>query len=201
MVQGESRTVTVGSRSMVDGRPADQQFEDYEVAKVSGKVHVGANMSIPVLELPIKDEETAIAEASNGVNTVVKTEDGEAMNVDGDVEDKPVFERKVTTAAAMRHEPVSLPQTLFIGDLRLTSLKTRLSGMSIPAEFAGEGMLICGPGVPTLLKGEKLGPGMGSSVVAVRKTGEGKIEMEGSVGDVYYHVRDALYGNFAQVVM
>ena len=201
MVQGESRTVTVGSRSMVDGRPADRQFEDYEVAKVSGKVHVGANMSIPVLELPIKDEETAIAEASNGVNTVVKTEDGEAMNVDGDVEDKPVFERKVTTAAAMRHEPVSLPQTLFIGDLRLTSLKTRLSGMSIPAEFAGEGMLICGPGVPTLLKGEKLGPGMGSSVVAVRKTGEGKIEMEGSVGDVYYHVRDALYGNFAQVVM
>ena len=201
MVQGESRTVTVGSRSMVDGRPADQQFEDYEVAKVSGKVHVGANMSIPVLELPIKDEETAIAEASNGVNTVVKTEDGEAMNVDGDAVDKPVVERKVTTAAAMRHEPVSLPQTLFIGDLRLTSLKTRLSGMSIPAEFAGEGMLICGPGVPTLLKGEKLGPGMGSSVVAVRKTGEGKIEMEGSVGDVYYHVRDALYGNFAQVVM
>jgi len=25
--------------------------------------------------------------------------------------------------------------------------------------------------------------------------------MEGSLGDVYYHVREALYGNFAQVVM
>lgn len=151
-------------------------------------------MSIPVLELPIKDEETAIAEAK--VDNVKTEENTSAMQIDGGATNSGADRR-----GAMRNDPVPLPQTLFIGDLRLTSLKTRLSGMSIPAEFAGEGMLICGPGVPTLLKGEKLGPGMGASVVAVRKTGEGKIEMEGSVGDVYYHVRDALYGNFAQVVM
>jgi cleavage and polyadenylation specificity factor subunit 2 len=174
------------------------------VAKVSGKVHVGANMSIPVLELPVKDEEEAIAEATT---SVVKREEG-GMDVDPEdhetsatptIATKPLA--RSTPSALIRATPSSLPQTLFIGDLRLNTLKSRLTSMSIPAEFAGEGLLICGPGVPTLLRGDKLGEGMGSSVVAVRKTGEGKIEMEGSLGDVYYHVREALYGNFAQVVM
>lgn len=173
------------------------------MAKVSGKVHVGANMSIPVLELPVKDEEEAIAEATT---SVVKREEG-GMDVDQDHEasatpttaSKPLV--RSTPSALIRATPSSLPQTLFIGDLRLNTLKSRLTSMSIPAEFAGEGLLFCGPGVPTLLRGDKLGAGMGSSVVAVRKTGEGKIEMEGSLGDVYYHVREALYGNFAQVVM
>jgi cleavage and polyadenylation specificity factor subunit 2 len=169
------------------------------VAKVSGKVHVGANMSIPVLELPIKDEEQAIAEATT---LVVKQEEG-AMDVDHETATIPSTKPPVrsTPSALIRAKPSSLPQTLFIGDLRLNTLKSRLSSMSIPAEFAGEGLLICGPGVPTLLRGDKLGAGMGSSVVAVRKTGEGKIEMEGALGEVYYHVREALYGNFAQVVM
>lgn len=204
MVQGESRSIRSPKIAWANVWPRRRQFEDYEVAKVSGKVHVGANMSIPVLELPIKDEETAIAEASVGVKASGVKEETVTTEMDLDSrEEEPitVTHRTAEASVLIRHAPASLPQTLFIGDLRLNSLKTRLSGMSIPAEFAGEGMLICGPGVPTLLRGEKLGPGMGSSVVAVRKTGEGKIEMEGSVGDVYYHVRDALYGNFAQVVM
>lgn len=204
MVQGESRSGRSTQVAWADIWRRHQQFEDYEVAKVSGKVHVGANMSIPVLELPIKDEETAIAEASVGAKASGVKEEVTATEMDVDSkgeESITATHRSAEASVLIRHAPAPLPQTLFIGDLRLNSLKTRLSGMSIPAEFAGEGMLICGPGVPTLLRGEKLGPGMGSSVVAVRKTGEGKIEMEGSVGDVYYHVRDALYGNFAQVVM
>jgi cleavage and polyadenylation specificity factor subunit 2 len=197
MVQGKSYTKAAIS-IRADGVMYMTQFEDYEVAKVTGRVHVGANMSIPVLELPIKDEGDAIAEASSAV----KRE--ERMDVDSETkptERATMLGTETISSTLIRNAPATLPQTLFIGDLRLNSLKARLSGMSIPAEFAGEGMLICGPGVPTLLRGEKLGPGMGSSVVAIRKTSEGRIEMEGSVGDVYYHVRDALYGNFAQVVM
>jgi cleavage and polyadenylation specificity factor subunit 2 len=168
---------------------SNAQFEDYEVAKVSGQIHIGTNMSIPVLELPIKDEQQVIADVTE-----------EAVGRIGTNEISYTL-RTTTQSVLAKNSPAHLPQTLFIGDLRLNALKAKLSSMSIPAEFAGEGMLICGPGVPALLRGDKLGSGMGSSVVAVRKTAEGKIEMEGNVGEIYYNVRSALYGNFAQVVM
>lgn len=166
--------------------PCYVQFEDYEVANVAGKIITGANMAIPILEMP-----EDVASGSDAVKQ-------EAKDGDEDMDVKPQLKalttRKVKAAA-------QLPQTLFIGDLRLTALKATLSALSIPAEFAGEGVLICGPGVPTLVAGEKLAKGMARSVVAVRKTTEGKIEMEGSMGDVYYKVREALYGNFAQVMI
>lgn len=92
--------------------------------------------------------------------------------------------------------PMSLPTSLFVGDLRLAALKARLSAKAIPAEFAGEGVLICGPGVANKAPDAKTS---GSTIVAVRKLGEGRIVLEGSLGKVYYEVRRELYGGLAQV--
>jgi cleavage and polyadenylation specificity factor subunit 2 len=105
-----------------------------------------------------------------------------------------------------KRNAVPLPTSLFIGDLRLTVLRTRLQNLTppIPAEFAGSGILICGPGVLALannqegkIEGSTEGPKAGS-IVAVRK-GEKGVEIEGSVGGVYDLVRKEVYGSFAQV--
>ena len=103
----------------------------------------------------------------------------------------------------LRRKPAALPlpTSLFIGDLRLTLLRTRLQSLTppIPAEFAGSGILICGPGVLALSQ-EQGGGGevKAGSIVAVRK-GEKGVEIEGSVGGVYDQVRKEVYGSFAQV--
>lgn len=93
----------------------------------------------------------------------------------------------------------ALPRSMLIGDLRLIALKQALMERSIPAEFAGEGVLICGSGIEAMVKGE---PGSNlDNVVAVRKTGEGTIELEGSVGRTYYLVRDVMYKALAHVLL
>jgi cleavage and polyadenylation specificity factor subunit 2 len=94
-----------------------------------------------------------------------------------------------------------LPSSLFIGDLRLTVLRTRLQALTppMPAEFAGSGILVCGPGVLALAnQGEKGNVVKAGSIVAVRKGDQG-VEIEGSVGSVYDLVKKEVYGSFAQV--
>ena len=46
-----------------------------------------------------------------------------------------------------------LPPSLWIGDLKLAALKRRLAAASIPAAFAGEGVLVCGPVQPAATAG------------------------------------------------
>ena len=101
-----------------------------------------------------------------------------------------------------RRKPASrptqtLPSSLFIGDLRLTVLRTRLQALTppMPAEFAGSGILVCGPGVLALADQGVVKAG---SIVAVRKGDQG-VEIEGSVGSVYDLVKKEVYGSFAQV--
>lgn len=82
-----------------------------------------------------------------------------------------------------------LPRSLLIGDLRLIALKQALADREIPADFAGEGVLVCGK------RADKGG------LVAVRKSGEGAIELEGPVSEVYYRVREVMYGKLAHVLL
>lgn len=77
-----------------------------------------------------------------------------------------------------------------IGELKLTALKKRLVDLGIEAELVGEGVLICG----------KRGAGeLFEQAVAVRKTGQGKVEMEGGVSEVYYTVRKEIYNLHALI--
>ena len=91
--------------------------------------------------------------------------------------------------------PITLPElppTLFIGDLKLTALKARLAKIGIAAEFAGEGVLVCGDAEEEGEDGE---------VVAVRKGEGGRVEVEGGVGrgEVFVRVRREVYGLHAMV--
>ncbi|KAL1412941.1 hypothetical protein Q8F55_000690 [Vanrija albida] len=103
--------------------------------------------------------------------------------------------KAVAKPAGSRTAP--LPSSLFIGDLRLVDLKRRLGEQSIPAEFAGEGVLVCGEGIGKS-EGKKEGSGQ---IVAVRKLAEGQVVIEGAISKTYFSVRKELYASFAQVTL
>lgn len=86
---------------------------------------------------------------------------------------------------------VPLPNSTMIGELKLTALKSRLASVGVQAELIGEGVLICGN---TDSSDENL-----DGTVAVKKLAKGKIELEGSVSDVYYTVRREIYNLHALV--
>ena len=77
-----------------------------------------------------------------------------------------------------------------IGELKLTALKTRLASVGVQAELVGEGVLICGAAAK---KGAGVSLESLGDSVAVRKTARGRVEVEGSVSDVYYTVRREVY--------
>ncbi|OCF33419.1 cleavage and polyadenylation specificity factor subunit 2 [Kwoniella heveanensis BCC8398] len=114
-----------------------------------------------------------------------------------------------TVAPSSSAMKTTLPTSLFIGTLRLTSLKSRLSNLtpSIPSEFAGEGILLCGPGILALTEQnqgddnddtKKKSKSKGG-VVAVKKVGEGGVVLEGTVGRVWDIVRREVQGALARV--
>nr|GAT58188.1 predicted protein [Mycena chlorophos] len=145
-------------------------FEDNEVGFVTGRVVAHASSTIPVLE-PILDAPKATTISSN-----------------------------TSASAAAPHvlgtrPQVELPRSTMIGELKLTALKARLAAVGVPAELIGEGVLICGPAaVP-----ERASAGAIEDSVAVRKTGRGKVELEGGVSSVYYLVRKEIYNLHALV--
>jgi len=91
---------------------------------------------------------------------------------------------------------------MMIGDLKLTTLKARLAAVGVQAELVGEGVLICGA---MEIPGRRLGAGASVAQsdldknVAVRKTARGKVEIEGTVSDIYYIVRREVYNMYAVV--
>nr|XP_019012680.1 cleavage and polyadenylation specificity factor subunit 2 [Kwoniella pini CBS 10737]OCF51461.1 cleavage and polyadenylation specificity factor subunit 2 [Kwoniella pini CBS 10737] len=93
---------------------------------------------------------------------------------------------------------LSIPSSLLIGTLRLNSLKnhlTNLKPLSIPCEFAGEGILICGPGLQTP-ENEKVKSG---SIISIKKMGENGIVIEGTIGKIYDLVVKAVKSELASV--
>jgi cleavage and polyadenylation specificity factor subunit 2 len=174
---------------------------------LNGKIAFSAGSTVPILETstavlpPVRESKTEEPAAHEHIPSVP------APDVEGDepfIKTEPAGEPETLlpdpTQVAEEVKPMlplPLPSSLFVGDLRLAALKARLAAKSIPAEFAGEGVLICGPGVSLeRAEGDDL---KGGSIVAVRKLAEGSIVLEGSVGKVYFDVRRELYGGLAQV--
>jgi len=89
---------------------------------------------------------------------------------------------------------LTLPQSTMIGELKLTALKARLATVGVHAELIGEGVLICGAAAKKGSSAESL-----EDSVAVKKTTRGRVELEGSVSDVYYTVRREIYNLHALV--
>lgn len=135
---------------------------------VVGRVASHATSSIPVLE-------PAPVSATIVTSSVI---------ADGEV--------KPSTRIGLR--PVTkLPKSTMIGDLKLTVLKARLAKLGISAEFAGEGVLVCGAAAS---RENVPNP---SHTVAIRKSGRGKVTMEGTVSELYYAVRREIYGLHALI--
>jgi cleavage and polyadenylation specificity factor subunit 2 len=167
-----------------------------------------SSTTIEVDEKPIIPSETETATDTNEGTTepaiaeaTMSEQPEAALETQAETEEEiaPPKAKRIRTRASRRALP--LPSSLFIGDLRLTVLKSRLQALNppMPAEFAGSGVLICGPGVLALAnQGEKGNVVKAGSIVAVRKGDKG-VEIEGSVGSVYDLVKKEVYGSFAQV--
>lgn len=144
-------------------RHSPQQFEDNEVAYVTGRVASLDSSTIPILE-PAR----AAAQPHEGSKNALR---GRTLG---------------------SRPKMALPQSTMIGELKLTALKARLATVGVQAELVGEGVLICGAAA-------KRGSASLGASVAVKKTGRGKVELEGAVSDVYYIVRKEIYGLHALV--
>ena len=147
------------------------QFEDNEVGYVSGRISNLASSTIPVLE-PASHVPAASAQ-------------------------QPGEPARGRMLGARPTQP--LPQSTMIGELKLTALKARLADVGVQAELVGEGVLICGAGARHRAAAAAAGGDALGDSVAVRKTARGKVEVEGSVSDVYYVVRREIYGLLALV--
>ncbi|BGP18072.1 hypothetical protein JCM10213_008391 [Rhodosporidiobolus nylandii] len=183
------------------------RVEDYDVAFVSGVLHLDPESDLPVLERVSITDAATLATPADAI----------------------VEEASADTAPPAADESSSDPSvlpalkpSLFIGDLRLALLKSRLASLNIPSEFTGEGLLICGPAPPEAFsfdfaaaaaragidqrKGHKfvreqlLPEAMEASGgrCAVRKVGRGRLVVEGSPGETYYVVRKEVYALHAQ---
>ncbi|KAM0790221.1 hypothetical protein ACM66B_005534 [Microbotryomycetes sp. NB124-2] len=204
------------------------RVEDYDVAYVSGVVRFDDESSMPVLE------RTALTDAiplSSATAATSEKDDAALAPMDSD-------ETTSTPPPAVTTEPTSkqagqdddntledgvlkpLKPALFIGDLRLSMLKDKLAALDVPSEFAGEGVLVCGP-APAKAFGFtaqdaqiQIDPRRGAKAVqdavnreamevsggrvAVKKTARGKLVIEGTPGETYFVVRKAVYSLHAQ---
>lgn len=97
--------------------------------------------------------------------------------------------------------------TVFVGDVRLSKLKSALSSSHrIPAEFGGSGVLVCGSAALSqagINSGGMDGGGpatanQASAAVTVRKLAD-RIVIEGNAGRTFVKVRDAVYGMHARI--
>lgn len=158
------------------------KYEDFEVAQIRGtlKENEDEKDSVPMLEL-IRKRIAELPSQSELSTMVASSEDvGEKGNL-------------VPSGDQSSYKKPALPPTIFIGDLKLSNLKTVLASRhKVTSEFAGEGMLVCGTG------GNEAKDGSGASVT-VQKESKGRVVIEGNVARGFYKVRDAVYSMHASV--
>ena len=153
------------------------RFEDYEVGHVKGAIRFGVESTVPTLEATV----AAAADADADSEVEVDAKAGSAEK-----------ETRVGQQRGHGHghgQVQRVGPTLFVGDLKLSTLKTALSGAGtrLPSDFAGEGMLVCGAQ-------------NGSEAVTIKKESQGRIVLEGNVGRTFKSVRRAVYELHARVV-
>ncbi|BGO93358.1 hypothetical protein NBRC10512_005524 [Rhodotorula toruloides] len=198
------------------------RVEDYDVAYVSGIVHIDPESDLPVLERPTFADAASAPSAlpaPDGTDITIANGGGEAAAAEVEQADA---EKATSEEPADPSILPALKPSLFIGDLRLALLKERLAALKVPSEFTGEGILVCGPAPPEAFdfdfssaaqragidtrKGAKfvrdalLNEAMEASGgrVAVRKVGRGRLVLEGGPGETYFVVRRAVYALHAQ---
>ena len=191
------------------------RFEEFEVAHVRATVKrpAGDEAGVPVLEITsgatagsggggvTDDAETAAEDAGEGEVETAQQRLVSDLVARGILRPAPVASSQRLSLALCAHAHTDAPigphstrsieATLFIGDLRLSTLKSALAATPyrLPADFAGEGMLVCAPAGATT----------GPDAVTVQKHAKGKIVIEGNTGKSFRNVRSAVYALHARV--
>lgn len=172
----KSFSVRLGDSVMATLRMS--RVDDYDVAYVSGLIHADAESDIPLLERP-----TGLTVAPPVLKALTAGADAEP---DAGLAEQALVASTVD-GTLTRVLPPLVP-SLFIGELRLTVLQDKLQAIGVPAEFVGEGVLVCGP--PKGMEEDERAGGR----VAVRKVGRGRLVLEGSPGECFVRVRAVVYG-------
>lgn len=174
------------------------RFEEFEVAHVRALVRRGMG-DAEMGGVAMLETEEDVAAATAAAAEQAEREDTAKQNVLDELALSGIMRSVASqTIRASRfgasssvdcaHSPVQ--GTLFIGDLKLSTLKALLSSSPyrLPADFAGEGMLVCAPATMTA-----------PDAVSVSKRGKGRIVIEGNVTRNFTSVRNAVYGLHARV--
>ena len=113
----------------------------------------------------------------------------------------PVLEPLLEVVASTSGAVQALPQSTLIGDLKLTSLKSRLARLGIEADFAGEGVLVCSSAehIDMDVEEDQRNQRNVADFVTVKKEGRDQVVVEGMPSDIYYTVRKEIYGLHAIV--
>lgn len=162
------------------------QVDDYDIARLNGTIDVADASSIPSLTPEItQTSSSAVRRTARFLASFIdKTESAKATS------------SSMSTEEEQKPQPLKpLAPSLFIGDVRLAVLRQRLQSLKIPAAFAGEGVLVCGPVSFKSGKGSSSGSRMDLSggQVAVRKGKSGELLIEGQPGETFQLVRQTLY--------
>lgn len=200
-VQGEiieigefTSNFTVNLGEDVLGNVRFSNFQDFQVALLKARINYRAESSIAMLETldtgdSLKNASTSTTDGAVEDEVTVKTE------IQDDEVGTSTDKIKSPSNESTNNRRLDQPTTLFIGDLRLSSLKHSLamvSRPSIPSEFIGQGTLVCGSGAFDPSQGQE-------DVVTVRKENDGEIVIEGNISKNFYSVRKAVYALHAQV--
>lgn len=161
------------------------RFEDYEVAHLRARIRLAQESTIPTLE-PLSGATIAPLPGAAQPQAEEKSAQSDALVP------------STAPSQTQGHFQAIVP-TLFIGDLKLSTLRATLASQhGVTSELAGEGLLVCGTSGASNSAGGGGGAGAGATVT-VKKEGQGRIVIEGNVGRGYYEVRKAVYGLHAQV--
>ncbi|GAA5910513.1 hypothetical protein JCM5296_003683 [Sporobolomyces johnsonii] len=134
------------------------RVEDYDVAYVSGVVHIDPESDLPVLERASFSDATSAAPTlpvpaeTEPAAAPAATTEGEPETAADAAPSADSTQAVVVSASPPSSDPTvvlpALRPSLFIGDLRLALLKERLAALRVPSEFTGQGILVCGPAPP-----------------------------------------------------
>lgn len=138
----------------------NSQVESFEVVHINAMVE-----SSPEAAMPILERFAGFAAAAPA-------------------KDHPRVQRAVPEVSDSVIRLPALPaSSVFIGDLRLAALKTRLAAAAISGSLAGGGVLVCRPAASVA----------NSDAVLVKKAQQGELVVEGVAGQLFADVRRIVY--------
>lgn len=145
---------------------------DYNVAHVTGRLEVHTINKL----LPAPDPNSTSSVKSDVDSLEMQLVEAAANN---EQEETEILLVPLRTAAEFALAPRSNP--LLVGDVKLAELKKKLIANGHRAEFRAEGILVC------------------DEKVAVRKIAEGRLVIEGGVGNEFYETKSILRSLLARV--